>query len=64
MEIRDAGCDDGHVLRDLDAEGCAPVVVCEVWGIDVAVEVDELGYYWDDDAGGGISLEGAAREEK
>lgn len=51
VEIRYTGRDDGHVLSDLNTERCSPVVVCEVRGVDVAVEVDELGYYADDDSG-------------
>jgi len=42
MQIREAGGDDGQVLRDLDAEGGAPVVVGEVGRFGVAVKEVEL----------------------
>jgi hypothetical protein len=37
------GGDDGKVLRDLLGECCSPVGVCYVGGVDIAVEVGEVG---------------------
>ena len=42
MQVGEAGGDDGQILRDLDAEGSAPVVVGEVGRFGVAVEEVKL----------------------
>lgn len=53
VEIWQACCDDGQMLRELHTECGAPEIICEIFRPGVPIVHDEMGGEGNDHAGGG-----------